>query len=363
LEPPPILTPKQSDYMHWAKTRQSARFNLATSGVGGCPIEELAFDPRRLAIHGDNRYGYAPLVTAIAAKTAASPECVVTAQGTSFANHLAMATLLEPGDEVLIEHPTYPLLLDTARHLGAHITRFPRREENEYALDPEAIRAQLTPRTKLIVITNLHNPSSALAPEPALRATADLARSVGARLLVDEVYLDAVYENTPPSAVHLGPEVVVTSSLTKIYGLSGLRCGWILAEPSLARAMWRLNDVFAATPVHPGELLSVAAFERLDRLRERARRVVEGDRAALGRFLEAHAEVSSPRTCFGTTAFLRLHDRPVEPFLEDLRTRFETSAVPGRFFEMPDHFRIGMGVDHEMFVEGLQRLGLVLGEQ
>jgi aspartate/methionine/tyrosine aminotransferase len=360
LEPPKILTAKQSEYMHWAKTRQRARFTLATSGVAPCPIEELGFDPRCLAIHGENSYGYAPLLEAIARKSGVAPDCVVTAQGTAFANYLAMAALVDHGDEVLIEHPTYGLLVDAARFLGAAVNRFPRSEESGYALDPAAIRQAITPRTRLIVITNLHNPSSALATESALRETADLARSVGARLLVDEVYLDAVYENTPPTAFSLGPEVVVTSSLTKIYGLSGLRCGWILAEPSLARAMWRLNDVFAATPVHPGELMSVAAFERLDRLRERARRVVEADRVALGRFLDEHNQVSAPRTRFGTTAFLHLLGRPVEPFLERLRSEYETSAVPGRFFEMPNHFRIGMGVNHDMFVEGLRRLGLAL---
>jgi aspartate/methionine/tyrosine aminotransferase len=360
LEPFQILMHKSSEYMYWAKTQQGARFNLATSGVGACPLEELRFDPGRLAIHGDNKYGYAPLVGAIAAKSGVDPDCVVTAQGTSFANYLAMAAIIDHGDEVLVEQPVYGLLLDALLHLGARIERFPRSEENGYALDPAAIRRALTPRTKLIVITNLHNPSSVLAGDAELRATVDLARSVGARVLVDEVYLDAVYENTPPSAFHLGPEVVVTTSLTKIYGLSGLRCGWILAEPSLARALWRLNDVFAASPVHPGELMSVAAFEQLDRLRDRARRVVEPDRAALDCFLDEHPQVSAPRTRYGTTAFLHLPGRPVEPFLERLRAEYETSAVPGRFFEMPDHIRIGMGVDHQMFREGLRRLGLAL---
>ena len=82
-----------------------------------------------------------------------------------------------------------------------------------------------------------------------MREIGGLARSVGARVLVDEVYLDAVYTNTPKPSYHLGPEFVVTSSLTKVYGLSGLRCGWILAAPDLARAMWRLNDLFASIPL------------------------------------------------------------------------------------------------------------------
>ena len=351
---------KHSDYMHWAKTRSRARFNLATSGVGAFPMRELPFDYAQLEINGDNSYGYVPLKRAIAEKSGVDPDCVVTAEGTSMANYLAMAALLDPGDEVLIERPAYGLLVDAALYIGADVKRFARTEQSGYALDAAEIRRAITPRTRLIVVTNLHNPSSALAPDAVLREIVDLARGVGARLLVDEVYLDAVYEDTPRTSFHLGPEVVVTNSLTKVYGLSGLRCGWILAQPDLARAMWQLNNLFAATPVHPGELLSVAAFQHLGPIRERARRVVETDRALLAEFLARQPGVCAPRTRFGTTAFLRLRRGDVGEFLERLRTEYETSAVPGRFFEMPGHFRIGMGVNTEMFREGLRRMGLAL---
>ena len=210
------------------------------------------------------------------------------------------------------------------------------------------------------MLTNLHNPSECSDSRLVLRGSGELARSVGAHVLVDEVYLDAVYENTPRTSYHLGPEFVVTSSLTKVYGLSGLRCGWILAQPDLARAMWRLNDLFASIPAHPAELLSVIAFENLDQIRQRARRIVEADRVLLGQFLARQQFVSTPRTEFGTTATLRLLNGGVEDFLARLRTEQETSAVPGRFFELPNHFRIGMGVDTEMFREGLHRIAKVL---
>ncbi|HLK69172.1 MAG TPA: aminotransferase class I/II-fold pyridoxal phosphate-dependent enzyme [Bryobacteraceae bacterium] len=353
---------KHSEYMHWAKTSSRARFNLATSGVGPFPLREMPFDFARLEIHGDNSYGYGRLLGAVAAKYGATPECVVEAAGTSMANHLAMAALLEPGDEVLIEHPAYGPLLDAALYLEADVKRFYRREENAYAVDPEEIRRAITPRTRLIVITNLHNPTSVLTPDSVLREVGALAREVGAHVLVDEVYLDAVYEGTPRSSFHLGPEFVVTSSLTKIYGLSGLRCGWILAQPDLARRIRLLNDIYAATPAHPTEILSVAAFENLDVIQERARRVVEADRATLAAFLDRNQSVSAVPTEWGTTAFLRLADGDADGFLAKLRAGFETSAVPGRFFDMPGHFRIGMGVNSEMFAEGLRRMGLALGQ-
>ena len=351
---------KHSDYMHWAKTQSRARFNLATSGVGQLPMCELRFDCARLQINGDNSYGYGPLKNAIAARHGVDPDCVVEAAGTAMANYLAMAAWLEPGDEALIEHPAYALLVEAALSVGADLKRFARTEESGYALDPEAVRRAITPKTKLIVITNLHNPSGVLTADPVLREIADIAASVNALLLVDEVYLDAVYENTPRTSFHLGKNVVVTNSLTKVYGLSGLRCGWILARPDLARAIWGLNDLLGATPVHPGELMSVAAFEHLDAIRERARRVVEADRILLGQFLDTQTKVSATRTNFGTTAFLRLHSHAAEPFLARLRADYETSAVPGRFFEMPNHMRIGIGVNTEMFGEGLRRMGLAL---
>jgi aspartate/methionine/tyrosine aminotransferase len=347
--------------MHWAKTQSKARYNLATSGVGPFPLRELPFDFSCLEINGDNRYGYAPLACAIARKHGVDPECVVEAFGASMANHLAMAAILEPGDEVVIEQPAYGPLLDVPLYLEAGIHRFPRREENGFQIDPEDVRRALTPRTRLIVITNLHNPSSVPTPDSVLRQIGEIAREAGARVLVDEVYLDAVYRDTPSTAFHLGPQFVVTSSLTKVYGVSGLRCGWILAEPDLARKMHRLDDIYAATAPYPCEVLSLAAFEHLDALRERARRVVERDRAALADFLARQTKLSAAHTDFGTTAFVRFHDGDVHAFLHRLRESYETSAVPGRFFEMPDHFRLGMGVNSEMFAEGLRRIEQALG--
>ena len=351
---------KQSDYMQWAKLQSKARFNLATSGVASYPLSELPCTIDQLEINGDHTYGYAPLQQAIAKQAGVDPDNVVAAAGTSMANHLAMAALIEPGDEVLIEHPAYELLVSTAQYLQAQVKRFPRREENNFVLDPAEIRRAITPKTKLIVVTNLHNPTSVLTPESLLRKVGDIARSNGARVLVDEVYLDAVYENTPRTSFHLGKEFVVTSSLTKVYGLSGLRCGWVLAQPDQARDMWHLNDLFGAVPPHPAELISVIAFRNLDKIRARARAIVEADRALLSAFFASDQAQSfaAVRTDFGTTTFPRLKRGNVDAFITQLREKYETSVVPGHFFDMPGHFRIGMGVNTQMFAEGLRRIAL-----
>src|SRR5438270_5788278 len=347
----------QSAFMHWAKTRPKVKYDLALSGILNLPIAELEFDPKELELHGDNAYGYRPLVDAIANhRNVAANNVVTVAGGTSMANHLAMAALIEQGDEVLIEQPTYDPLLAIARYLGAKIRRFPRPFEIEFKIDIDALEKQITPRTRLIVITNLHNPSSALVDNEMLRRIGELARGVGARVLVDEVYLEAMFENAPASAISLGPEFVVTSSLTKGYGLSGLRCGWIFAEPKLAEKIRLLDDIFAASAPNVTERLSVMAITQLPKIAARAKSMLETNRKVLREFFKARDDVDVVPTKFGTTSFPRVRNVDVEKLCSLLIEKYETSVAPGRFFESPQHVRVGICCEPENFSAGVERL-------
>jgi aspartate/methionine/tyrosine aminotransferase len=351
-----------SDYMHWAKTSSTARFNLATSGLANLKLSDLSVRLDDLEITGDTGYGYPPLVNALAARMGVDSESIVTAAGTSFANHLAMAALVNPGDEVLIEQPTYEPLLSLARYLGADVKRFLRRFEEGFQALPERIEQNISPRTRLIVITNLNNPSGVLTDEPTMARIGELARTVKARVLVDEVYLETFFESRPRTAFSRGPEFVATSSLTKAFGLSGLRCGWIVAAPDLARRMWLLNDLFAATPVHPGERLSVLALQQLNPISQMAETRLETNRTLVNRFLDSRDDLEIVKPNGGTVFFPRLRDKNADRLCELLRNKYETSVVPGRFFEMPEHFRLGVGGDSEALSGGLERLSRALDE-
>ena len=350
-----------SEYMHWAKTSSQARFNLATSGLANLTLDDLHVSLEDLEIT-DGGYGYAPLVQSIAERYRVPQDSIVTAAGTSFANHLAMAALVKPGDEVLFEFPAYEPMLATVGYLGANVKRLARRFENGFAIDLDALWSTVNNQTRLIVLTNLHNPSGVLINDDVLRAVGDIARSVGAHVLVDEVYIETLFEAEPRTSFHLGPEFVVTNSLTKTFGLSGLRCGWILAEPELARRMWLLNDLFAATPVHSGERLSVIAFRQIDELAARAKAVLDRNRQMLNEFLETREDLETVRPEFGTIAFPRVRRGTSDELCRLLREKYETSVVPGRFFEMPEHFRIGIAGDSETLSQGLSRLGDALDE-
>ncbi len=355
----------RSPYMEWSKLRSHAKYELSTSGLSNFPLAKLPARLGDLEINGPTIYGYPPLQGALAKKCRVPAECVVASQGTSMANHLAMAALIEPGDEILVEHPTYELLLSTASYLGAEIRRFSRRAEDGFRIDPAEIETKMTPRTRLVVLTNLNNPTSVRTGDETLKTIGAIAERTGANVLVDEVYLDCARTGSgavPLSAFHLGPNFVATSSLTKVYGLSGIRCGWILARPDLAEKMWRLNDLFAATPAHPAELLSVIALDHLAEIAVHSELQLARNRTLLNAFLDSKSELEAVRTPAGTTSFPRMKDGRVDELCGILRDRYETSVVPGRFFEMPEYFRIGIGGETEMLAEGLARIGHALDE-
>jgi aspartate/methionine/tyrosine aminotransferase len=346
-----------SDYMVWAKTLQAAKYNLGNSGLFNYPIAELPVRIEDLELSGPSFYGYPPLQNALARHIGVPEENLVHAIGTSMANHLAMAAVIEQGDDVLLEQPAYELLTATAAYLGANIRRFRRPAEMGFRLDLVELERVLTPKTKLIIVTNLHNPSSARITDPEMKSLAALADTVGARVLVDEVYLDAAFDLAPKTSFLLAKNIIVTSSLTKVYGLSGIRCGWILADADLARRIWRLNDLFGVIPAHAAERLSIVVLNHFDRVADRARRLLTANRELLNRFFAGRSDLDVEPLKFGTVAFPRLRRGDVDQLFAILRERYETSIVPGRYFEMPEHFRVGIGRSTADVAEGLDRLG------
>lgn len=245
---------------------------------------------------------------------------------------------------------------------GAKISRFERLAEDGFRINAYEVARLVSQRTRLIVLTNLHNPTSVLTTNETLEQLREIARGAGARVLVDEVYMEALFENAPRSAFHLGEEFVTTNSLTKVYGLRGLRGGWILADEELAKRLWHLNDLFGVIPAHSAERLSCIALENLDTIAAHARRLLAENRLVLNSFFSSCDDLDWLPHEFGTVSFPRLKLGDVDAFCATLIEKYETSVVPGRFFGMPQHFRIGIGCDTTTWKEGLERLGRALDE-
>ena len=346
-------------YMEWAKTRPAPEFDLAGSNILACSLDDLPGAREALALDGANDTGYRPLMEAIAQRYGVHADRVTTGGGTAGANFFALAALLEPGDEVLVERPGYDPLLGAARLFNATTTRFERRFEDGYALDPDRVRHAMTPRTRVIVITTPHNPTGVVVDPAALDEVGRIAERQGATVIVDEVYKDATGDASPPAAAR-GEVFVTTSSLTKSYGLSSLRTGWVIASEAITYRARRARDVVDGTGSIVSERLAVVAFEHLDALLTRARTVLATNKALADAFLAAHPELQYVPSA-GTIVFPRVRGvADATPFVERLMKEYRTAVGPGFFFDAPAHFRLGYGGDTNKIRAGLERLDRLL---
>lgn len=347
------MTLSRAPYMEWAKGRPAPEIDLAGSNLLACSLADLPGAREALDLAGENPDGYPPLLEAIAAHHGVSPDRVATAQGCAEANFLACAALLDAGDEVLAERPVYDPLPAAARMLGASVRFFERRFEDGFALDPGRIGSALTPRTRLVLVSSPHNPSGVLASAEALAELGRLAESRGFHVLVDEVYRDCVLADRPAPAATRSPAFVSSSSLTKAYGLSSLRCGWTLASAEVTHKIRRARDVVDGNGAVPVERLAALAFANLPSLAGRARRLIEANARLVASFLASRAELESIPSR-ATIAFPGFRDgRDAASFVERLFRDHGVAVVPGAFFDSPAHFRLSFGGATDRLARGL----------
>lgn len=348
-------------FIEWMKTKGQAKVNLTRSSVRNFPLKNLDIKREELEIYGPNDYGYPPLLEAIASRYKVKEENVVTAVGSSHAIFLVCAALIEQGGEVLIEAPVYEPLLAVPKALDAVVSRFERRYDDGYQVDLENFASLLSPKTKLVILTNLHNPSGALLSRRELKDLVGIAHKRGAWVLIDEIYLEFLEGMESETSFSLEENVIVISSLTKVFGLGGLRCGWILAPSELAKRMRRIIDYTNVDGVFIGEQISAKIFDKIDSIREKNKETLERNISMIASFITGEEKLSWVEPAGGVVCFPKVEaglsgDELASLLLE----RHDTSVVPGSFFEDPQHFRIGFGVRPDTLARGLENIKKVL---
>jgi aspartate/methionine/tyrosine aminotransferase len=344
-------------YMEWAKLHHKAKINLSRSALADRSLAELGLDLAELDINGENAYGYPPLVNALSSRFGVLERNIFTTGGASQAIFMVCAALLEPGDRVLVEKPAYEPLLAAPRFFRAEIRRIERRIEEGYGIDLDRFRVALAAGPKLVLLTNLHNPSGVRLPAATLGELAAAAAERGAMVFVDEIYLEYATEKGGETAFHLGENIIAASSLTKVYGLGGLRCGWVFGPLPLVEKLRRLADHMNVVGVFIGEQISAQILARLNELAAENRPLIRKNLGLVRNFMRRELNLSWAEPAPGIICFPRIEAAVDGTQLAAvLEKNHETTIVPGHFFEEPRHFRLGFGGPSDHLAEGLENI-------
>lgn len=373
-----MLKAPLAPYLYWAKTRAAAAFDLAGSNLLACTLDDLKGARAAIDLVAADQGGYPPLVDAIGSHYGVAGDRVVTAAGCSAANFLAIAALVGPGDAVLMEGPWYDQITGACRLLGADVRTFERRVADGFRIDVDAVRAGITANTRLVIITSPHNPSGFATDRETLAALQTLAEDADLHVLVDEVYLDVTnLLHEPPSsakvrtspravgrytpAALVGDRLLSTSSLTKSYGLSGLRCGWIVTTSAIAERARRVRDLIDNIGAAPADRLSALAFSQIDSLAPRAHALVSTNLEIAREFFARHPQLELSGPIEATIAFPRVAGTDdASPLVARLLDEEGVAVVAGGFFGAPAHIRISLAGRTDSLIAGLERMTRVL---
>ena len=339
----------------WQSTYENrVEYNLSESGVDPLTLGELLDLGGAIAM-SDTQLGYGQsngsdeLRARIASLyPGATSDHVVVCNGSAEANFLAMWHLVRPGDEVAVLVPTYMQTPGIARSFGARVVEIPMHEQFGWQPDPDEVRARVTANTRVLVVTNPGNPTGAVLNPASRAAIIDAATRAGCWILADEVYTGAELAGPEtPSFFGQYERVIATGSLSKAYGLPGLRVGWALADPAAADAIWARSDY---TTISPGELTDRLAGVALDptirpRLLHRTRSIIRTGLDTLAAWSAELGTLHFRAPDAGAICFAR-YDAPLESSALAERLRVERSVliVPGSHFNMGPFIRFGLGM-------------------
>jgi len=359
-----------TDYVGWYRElfelmRSGEKCNLLFDSTILEPTDLLFADARR-ALQGDQSrfrstfgWGSPLLIAAIARRYGVEEKAILTTTGCTSALSHVFSTYLERGAHVVIEAPHFELLPRLARNRGA-VLGFIERERTSYGIDPERLAALLRANTRLIVLTNAHNPSGAFLDDAALLDIAAVVRGRGIPVLVDEVYGDFVPRSrrSGPAAC-LDPCFISVNSLTKVYGLHALKCGWIVAAEDELR---KIRPVYSELETGSSKIthgIASLILDELPRYEAYWRHVIERNRPLMlevSEQLRAEHLIEGEVGEFGCMYFPRLsHVRDTRHFAAWMWDRARIGIAPGDFFGAPGHIRIGFGQPFEELRAGLEQ--------
>lgn len=355
---------KKNEYLAWMMQISSRpmKYQLADSGMSPPTAAELGLKAEQLSFVSAERTEFPARAAALLSRRHGIPaERILLGVSCSGSNFFSAAGLIGPGDDVLVERPIYEPLRIIVEACGGIVRYVDRRPENDFDLLPEDLERAITPRTRLVFLTNMHNPTGRRISPEHLRALGEIAARNGAYVIVDEIYLEYLRcpegdrlpgDFAPAAALH--DNLITTSSFSKVYGLYGPRIGWILANPNvIERADTVIRGAIGQIPTTSINIL-ISALEKEPYLRARNVRQL-GDRMLLiKQWCESRGDCRFIPPAGAGICFVKLPDGiDSMRFCLRLLDEYSTMIVPSDFYLVPGYLRVSSIPPAETITGGL----------
>lgn len=286
------------------------------------------------------------------------PDNILVTTGAIEANFLLFNVLLDAGDHVVATYPAYQQLYSVPRAIGCNVSLWKVTPENDFCYDLNALQALITPKTRLIVVNTPHNPTGAMLSEHELRQVYALAESVGAMVLCDEAYRWLAIpggENFAPPICTLGKHGISVGTISKPFGLPGLRLGWMVAPKDIIAKCWAMRDYVSLSPGKLNDAIAILAFKHREKIIERNTAIIRANLDAANAWVAQQADILAwkpPRG--GLLALLKYQlDMPSLELADKLATEYSVMLAPGSSFGYENYLRIGVGQNPAVFQAGL----------
>jgi aspartate/methionine/tyrosine aminotransferase len=351
------------------------KYDIAESGILPLSTNDLLdFEPAgeraatlerllQLPLGYSEARGTIALRTALAATYSnVSPDQILVTTGAIEANFLLFNVLLDKGDHVVAPYPAYQQLYTVPQTIGCDVSLWNVGPETNYRYDVDALERMVTPKTRLIIVNTPHNPTGAmLSPADADRVYA-LAESVGAWVLGDEAYRWLSVPDGDPfagPAVEKGPRGISVGTLSKPYGLPGLRIGWIAGPEDIVQKCWGMRDYISLSPGKLNDALACLGLKHHDKILARNREIITANLAAASAWIDSRRDMLSWTPPKGGLLALLKYNLPVDslPLADKLALEYSVMLAPGSAFGYERHLRLGIGQRPDIFAKGLSEAG------
>ena len=348
------------------------KYDIAESGISPLKLNDLlAFespDDRKailehllnLPLGYNEAVGTRELRTMIASTyDGIDPDNILVTTGAIEANFLLFNVLLDTGDHVIAPYPAYQQLYSVPKAIGCDVSLWKITPENDFCYDLNALNSLVTPKTRLIIVNTPHNPTGAMLSENELQQIYSLAESVGAMVLCDEAYRWLTIpggQRFAPPICQFGSKGISVGTISKPFGLPGLRSGWMVTSKEIIEKCWAMRDYVSLSPGKLNDAIAILAFKNREKIINRNNAIIKQNLESAKLWVENHADILSwkpPRG--GLLALLKYQlDITSLELADKLATEYSVMLAPGASFGYENYLRIGIGQNPSIFKYGLE---------